>query len=126
MNLILWIVAGVLALAFLAAAFMKLTQPKARLATSGMAWTEDFSQATIRGIGVLELLAALGLILPALLNFAPVIVSVAALGLVAIMLGAAVTHARRNEYPMIIGNLVLLGLAAFVAWGRFGAVPLSP
>jgi hypothetical protein len=42
------------------------------------------------------------------------------------MLGAAVTHARRNEYPMIIGNLVLLGLAAFVAWGRFGAVPLSP
>jgi hypothetical protein len=36
------------------------------------------------------------------------------------MLGAAVTHARRKESPNIVVNIVLLALAAFVAWGRFG------
>ena len=36
------------------------------------------------------------------------------------MIGAAVTHARRKEAPMIGANLVLLGLAAVVVWGRFG------
>src|SRR5438046_1850961 len=98
MNLVLWIVAGLLALAFVAAGVMKLTQPKERLATSGMRWTEDYNAGTIRTIGLLELLAAIGLILPALLNIAPVLVPVAAGGLVVIMLGAAYTHARRKEY----------------------------
>jgi uncharacterized membrane protein YphA (DoxX/SURF4 family) len=125
MNLVLWIVAGLLALAFVAAGVMKLTRSKATLATSGMPWTEDYSAGTIRGIGVLELLAAVGLVLPAVLNIAPILVPVAALGLVAIMIGAIYTHARRKEYPMTIGNLVLLGLAAFVAWGRFDGVPFT-
>jgi uncharacterized membrane protein len=125
MNLVLWTVAGLLALAFVAAGVMKLTQPKAKLATSGMPWTVDFGQGTIRGIGLLELLAAVGLILPAVLNLALGVVPVAALGIAAIMFGAAITHLRRKEYPMIIGNLVLLGLAAFVAWGRFSGVPFT-
>jgi uncharacterized membrane protein YphA (DoxX/SURF4 family) len=125
MNVVLWTVAGLLALAFVAAGVMKLTQPKAKLADSGMSWTDDFGPGTIRSIGVLELLAAVGLILPAVLNLGPVIVPVAALGLAAIMVGAGITHFRRKEYPMIIGNLVLLALAAFVAWGRFGGVPFT-
>ncbi|MBO3743198.1 DoxX family protein [Actinoplanes flavus] len=70
--------------------------------------------------GALELLTAVGLILPALLGVAPVLVPLAATGLVLTMIGAAVVHARRKEYSSIGGNVVLLILAVVVAWGWFG------
>ncbi|HYH26595.1 MAG TPA: DoxX family protein [Blastococcus sp.] len=120
MNIVLWIVAGVLAAAFLAAGLMKLTQPKAKLAESGMGWTDDFGDGAVKAIGALEVLGALGLILPAVFDVATILVPLAATGLALLMLGAAVTHARRKETPMIVTNLVLFALAVFVAWGRFG------
>ncbi|MCC5574832.1 DoxX family protein [Microtetraspora sp. AC03309] len=120
MNVVLWIIAGLLALVFIGAGLMKLTQPKDRLAASGMPWTEDFSAGTVKGIGALEVLGAIGLILPAALDIAPVLTPLAALGLAVVMAGAAVTHARRKESPTIVVNVVLLLLAAVVAWGRFG------
>ncbi|MET7337900.1 DoxX family protein [Nonomuraea sp. NPDC005650] len=120
MNVALWIIAGLLALLFLGAGVMKLSQPKEKLAASGMGWTEDFSAGAVKGIGALELLAAIGLILPAALGIVPVLTPLAAAGLVVVMAGAAITHARRKEYQMIIANAVLLLLAAVVAWGRFG------
>ncbi|SEF91037.1 DoxX-like family protein [Nonomuraea solani] len=120
MNVVLWIIAALLALAFLAAGAMKLAQPKEKLAAAGMAWTDDFSAGAVKGIGALEALAALGLILPAVTGIAPVLTPLAATGLVLVMAGAAVVHARRKEFPMIAANVVLLILAAVVAWGRFG------
>ena len=120
MNVVLWIIAGLLAAAFAAAGLMKLAQPKEKLAASGMGWTEQFSPAAVKAIGALEVLAAVGLILPALLDTATVLVPLAALGLALMMIGAAVTHARRKENQMIGVNVVLLVLAAVVAWGRFG------
>jgi len=120
MNIALWIIAGVLALAFLGSGIMKITQPKEKLYASGMQYTEDLSAGTVKTIGGLEVLAAVGLILPALLGIVPVLVPLAATGLVLLMVGAAITHARRKEYPMIGFNLVLLAIAAVVAWGRFG------
>ena len=66
------------------------------------------------------MLAAVGLILPAVLDIVPVLVPLAALGLVLLMVGAIVTHTRRKENPMVVVNLVLLALAAFVVVGRFG------
>ncbi len=120
MNIVLWVVAGVLAVAFLGAGLMKLAQPKKKLAESGMGWTDDFSDGAVKGIGVLEVLGALGLILPAVFDVATVLVPIAATGLALLMLGAAATHARRKETSMIVVNLVLFALAAFVAWGRFG------
>ena len=119
MNVVLWIVAGVLALAFLAAGLTKLTQPKEKLRAT-MAWVEDFSPGVVKGIGAVEVLAAIGLILPAALDVVPVLVPLAAVGLVVLMAGAAITHARHKEFPMIAINLVLLVLAAVVVWGRFG------
>lgn len=120
MNVVLWIIAGLLALVFLGSGVIKLTQPTERLAASGMGWTEDFSAGMVKTIGALELLAAIGLILPAALDIVPVLVPLAAIGLVAIMIGAAITHARRKETPMVVVNVLLLALAAVVAWGRFG------
>jgi uncharacterized membrane protein YphA (DoxX/SURF4 family) len=118
-NVVLWIVAALLAVAFGAAGLMKLTQPKEKLAAK-TAYVEDFSAGAIKAIGALELLAAAGLILPAVTGIAPVLVPLAALGLVIVMTGAAVVHARRGEHQMIATNVVLLVLAAVVAWGRFG------
>lgn len=121
MNIVLWILAALLAALFLAAGAMKLTQSKEKLgANPNMAWTEQFSPGIIKLIGASEVLAAIGLILPALLDIAPVLVPLAAVGLVLLMIGAALTHARRKERQAVVMNVVLLLLAAFVAWGRFG------
>jgi uncharacterized membrane protein YphA (DoxX/SURF4 family) len=120
MNVTLWIAAIVLALAFLAAGLMKLTQPKEKL-DANMAWAEDFSQGTIKLIGLVEVLGAIGLILPAVTGIAPILVPLAATGLAIVMIGAIVVHARRGELSLTVINAVLLVLAVFVAWGRFGS-----
>lgn len=120
MNTFLWIVAGQLALVFLVAGTIKIARPKEKLAENGMGWTEDFSARTVAVIGALELLAALGLILPAVFDVMRVVVPLAALGLVLLMGGAAISHAKRKEPRMIVVNLVLAALAAVVVWGRFG------
>jgi uncharacterized membrane protein YphA (DoxX/SURF4 family) len=119
MNLLLWILAGLLAAFFLLAGFSKLAQTKENLlASPNMAWAADFSPGLIKLVGALEVLAAVGLILPGALGFVTVLVPLAASGLVLLMVCAAITHARRREAVVI--NLVLLVLAAVVAWGRFG------
>ena len=120
MDVVLWVAAGILAVAFLGAGLSKLLQPRKKLIASGQGWAEDFSDGAVKGIGALEVLAALGLILPAVFDVAPVLVPLAATGLALLMLGAVATHARRKEYPMVAVNLVLFALAVFVAWGRFG------
>jgi uncharacterized membrane protein YphA (DoxX/SURF4 family) len=121
MNIALWIIAVLLAVAFLASGTGKLILPKEKLAARGLEYVEDFSAGTIKAIGALEVLAAVGLILPAALDIAPVLVPLAAVGLVLLMVGAIITHARRHDKAQaIVVNLALLALAAFVAWGRFG------
>jgi DoxX-like family len=86
-----------------------------------MDWTEDFAQSQIKGIGTLEVLAAIGLILPAVLDVAPELVAVAAVGVVLLMLGAGATHWRRGEKHLLPVNLLIAALAVFVAIERFGA-----
>ena len=78
MNIFLWIIAGILAVAFLGAGLMKLTQPKEKLAASGMGWTEDYSAGQVKTIGTLEVLGAIGLILPGLLGIRPSLTPLAA------------------------------------------------
>ena len=122
MNLALWIVAGVLAAAYLFAGGAKLIIAKEKMAimSTSARWVEDFSVGSVKAIGGLEVLAAVGLVLPAALDIAPVLVPVAALGLVMIMLGAVITRLRRHEAKLMVVDLVYLALAGFVAWGRFG------
>jgi uncharacterized membrane protein YphA (DoxX/SURF4 family) len=125
MNLALWIIAGLLAVVFGASGAMKLTLPKQKLAVSGFGWVEDFSAGAVKAIGALEVLAAAGLILPAALEVAPVLVPLAAVGLVVLMVGAIITHLRRYEAQAMVVTLPLLALAAVVAWGRFGPQSFS-
>lgn len=120
MNLALWIVAGVLAAVFVASGLMKLAVPKEKLVASGQDWAVDVAPNAIRGIGAAEIAGAIGLIVPALVHILPIFVPLAAVGLVLVMIGAIATHARRKEIPNVVINLVLLALAVFVAWGRFG------
>ncbi|WP_371785168.1 DoxX family protein [Streptosporangium subroseum] len=119
MNVILWVVQALLAAAFLMGGLTKATKSRSEL-SGKMSWVEDFSDGQVKTIGIVEVLAAVGLILPALTGILTVLTPLAAAGLVITMIGAAIVHARRGEYPGIAVNIVLLVMAAFVAWGRFG------
>jgi uncharacterized membrane protein YphA (DoxX/SURF4 family) len=125
MNLALWIVAIVLAAVFAGSGSMKLLVPNDKLVKSGQGWAQDFTPTNIRLIGLVEVLGAAGLILPAVTHIAPILVPLAAIGLVLVMGGAAIVHARRHEAMNIAVNVVLLVLAVFVAWGRFGPYPFT-
>jgi hypothetical protein len=74
----------------------------------------------VKAIGVLEVLAAVGLVLPAATGIAPVLTPWAAVDVALLMAGASVVHYRRGELPFIGVTLALLGVAAFVGWGRLG------
>jgi uncharacterized membrane protein YphA (DoxX/SURF4 family) len=119
-NIALWIAAGILAAVFLASGVQKLTRSRDQLAASGMTFARHMSDAAVRSIGVLEILAAAGLILPAALGLVPVLVPVAAVGLVLLMLGATVFHLRVGEVKAIAVTITLGLVAAAVAVGRFG------
>jgi DoxX-like family len=121
MNLTLWIAAGLLAAVALTGGISKTFVPKEKLAVvAGGGWTEDASVGFVKTLGVLEVLAAVGLILPAALDIAPVLVPVTAVCWVLLMVGAMITHGRRGESRFVVLNLIYLALAAFIAWGRFG------
>ena len=120
MNLVLWIIAGYLAAAFLVAGASKLFIPQEKLSKApGAGWVLDFSAGFVKALGAVEILGAVGLILPALLDIAPILVPLSAVGLALIMVGAAIVTFRRHEFKHTLGNLTYLALAAFVAWGRF-------
>ncbi len=119
MNVFLWVLQVGLALMFAMAGVMKATQPKEKLAGQ-LPWVEDFSASTVRFIGVVEFLGAVGLVLPAAVDIAPVLTPIAATGLAVVMVLAALTHARRREPGSIAFNAVLLIIAVVIAWGRFG------
>jgi hypothetical protein len=121
MNPALWIAAGLLAAVALTGGISKTFVPKEKLAAvNGGGWTEDVSVGFVKALGVLELLAAAGLILPAALDITPVLVPVTAVCWVLLMVGAMITHGRRGESLGVVLNLIYLALAAFIAWGRFG------
>ena len=124
MQTAIWIIQGVLALVFLITGFMKVAQPKEKIAES-MEWAEDFSAIQVKGIGILEMLASVGLVLPTALNILPVFTPLAAIGTVLTMIGAALTHIRHNDavYHVVI-NLALMALAAFVIYGRLVILPV--
>ena len=124
MNIALWVVQILLALAFGLAGIMKVTQPIDRLETR-MGWVKSVGPAGVRLIGSLEILGAIGLILPAVTGILPWLTPIAAACLALTMIGAMIVHGLRGEYSQIGINVVLLLLTLFVAYGRFVIIPVS-
>ena len=117
MNIALWVVQGLLALAFLAAGGMKVASPRARLvANPHMGWASDFTEGQIKLIGLAEVAGAVGLIAPWATRILPQLTPVAAACLGVIMFGAARVHAVRREPT--VPPLVLAVLCAVVVLGR--------
>jgi len=109
-TVVAWVLQIVLAVAFLAAGVMKLARPRPALVGAGTGWADDYSDGSVEGVGALEVLGAVGLILPALTGIAPILTPIAALGLAAVMAGAVVVHVRRSEPyvpPLVLGVLSL-------------------
>jgi len=126
MEIATWVVAGVLAALYLTAGTLKTTQPMARLA-GPMPWTTSLTVPQVRFLGVAELLGALGLVLPKLLDVVDeragldgTLTGLAATGLALIQAGAIALHLKRGEAAVVPLNVVLFVAAAFVAAARFG------
>ncbi len=124
MDVVLWVIAGILAAIFLAAGTTKLLRSKDALADAGMGWVQDFEAPALKVIGLLEVLAAIGLVLPYFVGVG-VLVPLAATGLGLLMVGAMLTHLRREEHSLVAVNGVLLLMAAAVAVGRFAGLPFE-
>ena len=120
----LWVAQILLAVLFFAAGLFKSLTPIAELQPK-MAWIKEGMEPLVRFIGVTEVLGALGMILPTATRIKPWLTPLAAVGLLVTMVLAAMTHFRLGEYPGIVTNVVLGGLAAFVAWGRFGKAKVA-
>jgi DoxX-like family len=120
----LWILAGFGAAIFLGTGLLKLTTARERLTEAGLGWAEDLSQQTIRLLGAAEVIGAAALVLPPLLDVAPVLTPVAATCLAAGALGATVVHVRRGEVlPDALRTLALTVLCVIVAAYRLGPEP---
>jgi predicted tellurium resistance membrane protein TerC len=121
----LWVAQVLLAVAFGMAGAMKTFTPLDELAQT-LPWVAESGAGLVRFIGVSELAGALGFILPAATRIKPSLTALAALGLVVVMVLAAGFHVMRGEAQALPVNLVLGGLAAFVAWGRWKKQPIAP
>jgi len=117
-HIVYWILAALLAVFYLYAGGKKVTQSQEQLAPM-TGWVDSVPMPLVRVIGVLEVLGALGLVLPPLTGIVPVLAVAAATGLVLIQIGGMTVHIPRGEARVIGLNIALLVLAAAVAWLAF-------
>jgi putative oxidoreductase len=122
MNITLWILQVLLALAFLAHGIMFLAPPP-DIAVLMNAFLPRWFQLLL---GVAEVLAAVGLTLPGLTRILPGLVPAAAVGVMIVTVSATVLHLARGEYSSAVTTLVLLLIATAIAWGRWRVLPIAP
>ena len=123
MNIVLWVLQILLGIYFIFVGVMHFIVPPNLPAV--MAWMYDLSPWLHYVSGTAEILGGLGLILPGLVRIQTRLVPLAAAGLVLVMIGAMGYHITRGEFQNLISNLVLAGLLAFVAYGRWRILPLT-
>ncbi len=122
MNILLWVLQVLLALAFFAHGLLFLFPPASiveQMNASLPRWFQLF-------LGVAELLAAVGLTLPGLARVQPWLVSCAAVGIMIVMIGATIYHVARGEVSSAVITAVLLLMATFVAYMRWRVAPIPP
>lgn len=125
LNASLWTVQVLLAGLFALAGGSKVFRPISELVQT-MPWVADVPANLVRFIGTMELLGAIGLLLPALTHVMPELTGYAAFGLLVDMTLATAMHVSRGEGMTAMIPLFLGILAAFVAWGRLLALPIPP
>ena len=125
----LWIAQILLAVLYLPSAYMKLLLPVAETAKQ-IPWAGDVSFEFLRFIGLVDLAAGVGLVLPTITRIQPRLTVWAAIGSAVLQVLAIGFHALRGDYsamPWIVSlNLVALALSAFVAWGRAKRARVTP
>jgi hypothetical protein len=108
---------------FAGGGLLKLATPYARyVKLPAQGWANDFKPGHVRLIGLLEVGAGVGMIVPLLLGSLTMLAPLAAVGIALVMAGAMATHLRRAEYLVMVGNLIWLGLALFVAYNKLAGV----
>jgi putative oxidoreductase len=122
MNIVLWVLQVLLAVAFFAHGWLFLFPPPEML---------ELMNSTIRPsfrifIGVAEVLAAVGLTLPGITRVLPWLVPSAAAGLMIVMVGATILHVMRGEWTSALTTAVLFLLATWVAYMRWKVMPIQP
>lgn len=123
MNILLWVLQILLAVAFAAHGVLFLNPPAELLVEMNKMLPTEFRLF----LGVAEVLAAIGLILPGITRIMPWLVSVAAAGIMIVMVSATLLHATRpGEMSSAITTAVLLVLATFVAYMRWKVKPIRP
>ena len=118
MSIAVWIVSGLTAALYLMAGGRKVFMAEEKL-PANFPFVEATGVRLLRFIGIVEVLGAIGVILPALTGIAPILTPIAATGLALVMVLAIIFHLRRAEYSSLPFNIVLLVLPAFVAVTRF-------
>lgn len=118
MNNILWISQIILAVTFLYSGINKSIFSEKQLITRGQTGVVGLSTATIKFIGITEILGSIGLILPWWTGIMPYLTPVAAICFAIVMVLAAPIHYRLKERKNVAVNIFLLAISLFVAWGR--------
>lgn len=118
MNTALWTAQLFLAGMFALSGTVKSTMSRERLLATGQSGIAKFPMPVVRFTAVMEVAAAIGLIVPWLTGIAPVLTPLAAAGLCVVMVGAAWAHSSLHEPKAVLVNIALFTLAAFVMIGR--------
>jgi hypothetical protein len=124
-TIALWIAQLLLAAAYGLFGSMKATQPLDQLAIM-MKWIPDFPPLFVRTLGIVEVLGAIGLILPSLFRIQPRLTVIAALCILVHQFCAVALHASKGEFNVLGLNVVLIALATFIFWGRRTKAIIAP
>ncbi|MEU2671454.1 DoxX family protein [Streptomyces sp. NPDC007164] len=114
MDIIYWIVAGLLALFYFYAGTLKVIRSRDRLRPM-MAWVDRVSLPALRALGAVEILGATGLVLPPLTGIAPSLAPAAATGFVLLQTGAIAMHLTGGDRRIAL-NVGLTATAAVTIW----------
>lgn len=127
MNIVLWILTGLLAIAFGVGGVTQvaLTKGHYRSLAKSQHWVDDFGAAHIKAIGTIKIVGVIGLVVPPLIGVLPFLSPLAACGLMLVMTGAATTRFRRSEWGLMAGDATYLLAFAFLAWSRFSLAPFG-
>ncbi len=119
-NTFLWLAQVLLAITFIWAGAMKLFKP----ADLPWQWIKE-NPNLVKVTGIIDLLAGVGLVLPALLRIQPTLTIYASYGIITLMIGASMFHIVRGETAQIGFNVFVALTAVFIAWGRQKKAPIT-